>query len=153
MRIVRNLLLLAVALTVAGCSGGDKPHPMYTASRTPAVRVTFGSSPVPSDPPPPEQVRLLIRCFVQRVEAGDRAALAQLAPASEADAAKEADRIVKSYGKAAHGSVVAHIGDEDPKDSRGGYLEFTDTRQRMTVELERVKNTWWIDLFAAKAYH
>ena len=151
MHIARNVLLLAVALAAAGCSGGEKPHPMYTESPTPAVQVTFGSSPVPSDPPPPEEVRLLIRCFVQRVEAGDRTGLAQLATASESDA-KEAVRIVKSYGKAAHGSVVAHIGDEDPKDSRGGYLEFTDTGQRMTVELEHAQNTWRIDLFAAKEY-
>ncbi|MEU6403443.1 hypothetical protein [Streptomyces sp. NPDC046985] len=153
LRIARSLLLITTALAASSCTAGGKPHPMYAKAQTPVVRVVFGRSPVLSDPPPPEQVRLLIRCFLQRTEARDRAGLAQLAPASEADAATEADRVIKTYGKAAHGNVVAHISDEDPKDSRGGYLEFTGTGQRMTVELARENDTWWIDLYAAKAYH
>ncbi|MGW2836159.1 hypothetical protein [Streptomyces sp. NPDC001286] len=148
----KRLWTAAVALAVAGAAGVTwwllrDPTP-YSLHKTPAVKVTVHA--VKSQYPDAKQVAgdvdLLVKAYVQRLEAGDATDLARIGAPWYAGRAQAAQKLITRYGVHADEPVEAVVQDPVVPYLAKVELHFSDGQQQ-TVDLSRDHgHVWWLQL-------
>ncbi|MER6473078.1 hypothetical protein [Streptomyces collinus] len=139
------LAALATALLIWWLLRDPAP---YTLGKTPEVKVTVHA--VKSEYPEAEKVAgdvdLLLKVYVQRLEAGDATDLAHLGAPWYTGRDRAAQRLIAHYGAHAGEPVEALVQDPAVPNLAAVELRFADG-QRQTLQLSRDDDdVWWLQL-------
>jgi hypothetical protein len=148
----KRLWIAAVVLAVLGAAVTTwwllrDPTP-YSLHKTPTVKVTVSA--VKGDTSAPQEtaddVALLVKVYVQRLEAGDAADLARIGPPWYTGREKAAQRLITRYSTHASGPVEAIVQDPLVPYLAQVKLRFSDG-QKQVLEFSRDHDdVWWVQL-------
>ena len=120
----------------------------YSLRKTPTVKVTIRAvkSDYPDTKETADDVRLLVKVYVQRLEAGDAADLARIGPPWYTGREKAAQRLITRYAADIGKPVEAIVQDPFVPYLAEVKLRFTDGQEQV-LELSRDHDdVWWVQL-------
>ncbi|MFF3454540.1 hypothetical protein ACFYXH_09425 [Streptomyces sp. NPDC002730] len=147
----RNWVIAAALALCLGAAGSAwwmlrEPAP-YALADTPAVVVTV--RPVESRYPEAgevaREVELLVKVYVQRLQAGDASDLARIGAPWYTDKERAAQGLISRYGTHADEPVEAVVSDPVTPGLAAVELRFGDGR-RQVVDLTQDDDVWWLAL-------
>ncbi|MGW7197683.1 hypothetical protein [Streptomyces chryseus] len=143
-----------IAALVALCLGGGvlawwllrEPAP-YALHDTPKVDVTVraAKSNYPEAKDVARETELVIKVYLQRLQEGDAAELAEIGAPWYTGREKAAQSLITKYGAQADKPVAAVISDPVTPELASVKLRFSDGQQQV-LDLTRDDDVWWLTL-------
>ncbi|MHB9861694.1 hypothetical protein [Streptomyces sp. YIM S03343] len=120
----------------------------YSLHKTPTVKVTISA--VKGDTSDPQKmaddVALLVKVYVQRLEAGDAADLARIGPPWYTGREKAAQQLITRYSAHAGEPVKAIVQDPLVPYLAQVELRFSDGQKQMMELTRDHDDVWWLDM-------
>ncbi|MFD4609894.1 hypothetical protein ACFWOT_17705 [Streptomyces sp. NPDC058440] len=144
------VMVTALALLVTAAAAWwllREPSAPYALRATPEVNVTLRpeESTYPEAKEVADEVELLVKVYVQRLQAGEPADLARIGAPWYTARERAAQGLISRYGAHAGEPVEAVVSDPVVPGLAAVELRFGDG-QRQVVDLVRGNDVWWLEL-------